>query len=202
MQTGQQGVERGYEMQLGNIERQSDLLGKQYDMGIGNIEAQEQQQQQGFGNRMAMDALGLGQRKQDWAESQPGKPMFTPTQLIKQGRDAATDARREQTQMQKDTLVEANQITRSIFGMEFVINSIQDLDEAIYSIENQKIQPSKVGFGQAYPPSLTVLPQLKQLRDQYYGTETPMMPMGGGQTGKPPDMTDAEWQEYLQMKGQ
>ena len=190
----QAGREATYEAAESRAERLGEESQAQYEHEIGGIEAAESKRR--WGKEFGLAERGMAVRELP----KPGKPLFTPGQLYQQGRNVAADAHREQAQMQKDTLVKANQITRSIFGMEFVINSVQDLDEAIYSLEHGEtvpFSPVKGRFGQMQG----ILQQLRNLRDQYYGGETPMLPMGDGQTGKPPDMTDAEWQEYLQMKG-
>lgn len=125
------------------------------------------------------------------------KPPFTPTQLYRQGRDVASDTR-------KQSLIEANQIIQSLDlgGQRFVIKSRQDLDAMIFDLEQGDVLSVTRGLPPMKAPPRTnvvapILARLKELRDQYDTGVT-----GGGQTGKPADMTDAEWQEYLQMKGQ
>jgi len=113
-------------------------------------------------------------------EGKSEKPPFTPYQQYQMGRNTEADIRRTQVSDQKNILAQANQITRPIIGADFVINSIEDLDEVIYRLESFSIVPSPIAMKQG-GQTQAILQTLKNLRDKYYGGTTPMLPMGGGQ---------------------
>jgi len=171
--------EAGKEAKYGAAKTRAEMAleetGTKYETEIGRIEAAEKGER--WEKEFGLAERGMAVKERPEAE----KPMFTPGQLYQQGRDVAADARRTQSENQKKILVKANRITRPFFGIEFVVNSIQDLDEAIYDFENPKENSVLVN----YPGSQRqiIVQQLKNLRDQYYGGQTPMLPMGGGQTG-------------------
>lgn len=111
-----------------------------------------------------------------------GSP-FTPYQRYQMGRT-------EQKDYESDVLDEANALWGQgalIIGEEaFDIKNVRDLDAALRIAEEAAfVQPSSLAPGYD-----ELVQKLRQLRQQL-----------GGQNGKPPDMTDAEWEEYLQLKG-
>ena len=111
------------------------------------------------------------------------KPPFTPYQRYQMGRT-------EQKDYESDILDQANALWGQgavIIGEEaFDIKNVPDLDAALRIAEEAAfVQPSSLAPGYE-----ELVQNLRQLREQL-----------GGQNGKPPDMTDAEWQEYLQLKG-
>lgn len=179
-------------------ELESEAIGAKYEHEIGRIGAERKAFTEDRSYDIAKGYLGIaGQREERLGLPQPEKEPFTPTQLYRQGRDIASDTR-------KQTLIEANQIIQSLDlgGQRFVIKSVQDLDSMIFELEQGDVLSVTRGLPPMKAPPRTnvvapILARLKELRDQYDTGVT-----GGGQTGKPPDMTDAEWQEYQQMKGQ
>ena len=184
------GKEATYLAAEGRAKRAGEEVGAKYKHEIGRIKAETEADrwQQQFG--LAERGMAVEERPK------LGKEPFTPTQLYRQGRDIASDTR-------KQTLIEANQIIQSLDlgGQRFVIKSVQDLDSMIFELEQGDVLSVTRGLPPMKAPPRTnvvapILARLKELRDQYDTGVT-----GGGQTGKPADMTDAEWQEYLQMIG-
>ena len=196
----------GKEATLGAAEKRAELAGEEvtakYEHEIGRIKAETEADR--WERQFGLAERGMAVRERP----KLGKEPFTPTQLYRQGRDIASDTR-------KQALIEANQIIQALErkgiwnpeeeiyekGQRFTIKSRQDLDAMIFELEQGDILHMTRGLPgrQTLPRTNVVAPilaRLKELRDQY---DTGAM--GGGQTGKPADMTDTEWQEYLQMIG-
>lgn len=178
----ERGRERQYAGKMKGLEHLSDLADMIY----------EGQERQAMGQLGAAGELMRGgiaaERVRQLGLPKPEKgPSLSLLNTM--NRQAQTDVRREQAQTQKDILVQANQITRPLFGMEFVVNSIQDLDEAIYTL-TKRFPKSDYSPAMMRGSGYGIVQQLKALRDQYYGEETPMLPMGGG--ASPEEQADFE----------
>ena len=181
--------EAGKETEFGAAKEIADIsLGEakaQYGRTIGDIGAAESTRRWEAGHDLAERGMAVRERPK------AGKPLFTAGQLYQQDRDVAADARREQKETEKRGYQEADRIWLSLpfaeEGENFKIDSAQSLNNAISRAEHLVI--SHPFMASNYEK---IAQQLRKIRDQISG-------QGGG---KPADMTDAEWQEYLQMKGQ
>ena len=210
------GRERAYKGEMEGIEHLSGLA----DMIYQGQERQAATQLGAAGTQAQLGMRGLGVAAQYQKTMQPKLEKGLTWGDLKTGRfgelspgeqkDALypglapstagglTENQREKNR-QQDVINRANMHLYSLdpeikkrAGIDYDIISFASLAEAAQALAKHRKPTGFMGWGEgeAAPDSA-----LYDLMIEYMG-------QGGGQTGKPPDMTDAEWQEYLQMKGQ
>lgn len=216
--------EREYSMTMGDIEAEQKLLDTGLESQTGLAQTRFDVGQQGFENMLAAENmrirglpkadkppttlealivryLSAGQKVPNelmrlYLQKKQGKPTGLPTSLQRLNigtKDIMSQATQAFQGIPQETRERAG-IEGEYFtdegGLATVANKLGSLQDTTTTgmwpfWQNTEITPTPDSTLHPY------LEQLRTLRRQF---------LGGG--SKPPDMTEAEWQDYLQMKGQ